>query len=542
MLSPLRVPAALVVAILIGGCADSTRVVAPGRSTSLAIQPVFSSTAARSSAALSQVGLDFDNVRIVIVRPTADTLKDTTVAFGPTSADLKLELSIDALPAEALSAGIQYRKGTTEYFSGSTNIISVSPTTAASSVTPVQINVAYTGPGASTKSLALSPGAGVYSATITTQFSATAFDGAVTVPNTPIAWSVSDTSIATISSTGLLAPKGKRGIVFVKATAANGVADSASVQLAPPAAQLRVAQGAAQSGTAGTQLPVPVIIEAVASDGLPAPISGTVTLTGTNGASITPATATFDASGRVQANMALGSTWGSTYLFTASAGGFSVTWVEIALPGIPTQLVTNTATTFSMTAGVAPEPVPTIRVADASGNTVNGVLLKITIDTSGVQVIAPFTVSSDSIGLLEIYKVVPTIATTYHVKVETQAASGITPVTYTVTVNPAAAAKLAFTRQPTDVKVNAAVSPAVIVAVQDQFGNTVTSATGTIAISVDAATGSGVSQVGTGSMSLTGGVATFSNLMFNVVKSGVKIQAIGANLPAVLSAAFNITP
>jgi hypothetical protein len=85
-------------------------------------------------------------------------------------------------------------------------------------------------------------------------------------------------------------------------------------------------------------------------------------------------------------------------------------------------------------------------------------------------------------------------------------------------------------------------SPAVVVAVQDQFGNTVTSATGTIAISVDAATGSGVSQVGTGSMSLAGGLATFSNLMFNAAKSGVKIQAIGANLPAVLSAVFNITP
>jgi hypothetical protein len=543
MPSPFRSTVVVVGALLLGGCIDSASTTAPAHSrASLAIVPAFSASAARTSATLSQVGLDFDNVRIVIVRPAADTLKDTTVTFGPTSPEARLELSVDAIPSEALSAGIQFKKGSTVYFSGSTNVTSVSPTTATNSVTPVNINVAYTGPGASTKTVVVSPGTGVYAATVTTQFSAAAFDGTAAVPTTPILWTCSDTLIASISTTGLLTPKGKRGTIFVKATAANGVSDSAKVELAPAASQLRVVQGAAQLGTAGTQLPFPVIIEAIAADGLPAPMSGTVTLSGGNGALISPNTATFDASGRVQATMTLGTTSGSIYLFTATAGGFSLTWGEIALPGTPTQLITNTATAFSMTAGVVPNPVPTVRVADASGNSVNGVLLKITIDTSGTQVIAPFTVSSDSIGLLEVYKVTPTVAGVYHVKVETQAALGISPITYTVTVNAGAAAKLAFTKQPVDVKVNSAMSPAVVVTVQDQFGNTVTSATGAISISMDPATGSGVSQVGTGSVSLVSGTATFSNLMFNVVKSGVKIQAIGASLPATLSAAFNIIP
>jgi hypothetical protein len=543
MLSPVRAALGMTGAILLSGCVDSAPTTGPGARASLAIRPVFSTGASRSSATLSQAGLDFDNVRIVIVRPASDTLKDTTVVFGPNSSEIQLELSVEALPAEALSAGIEYKKGSTVYFSGSTNVTSVAPTLSTKGVTPVSISVSYTGPGANTQKLLLTPGTGVYAASITTQFSATALDGAnAAIPNTPIVWSVSDTTAATISATGLLTPKGTRGTLYVKATAANGVVDSASVQLAPAASQLRVVQGAAQTGAANTALPIPVIIEAIASDGLPAPISGTVNFSGGNGSSVTPSTASFDASGRVQATMKLGSTSGSIYLFTATAGGFSVTWGEIALPGTPTQLIANTGTTFSMTAGVAPDPVPNVRVADADGNSVNGVLLKITVDTSGTQVIPPFTVSSDSIGLLEVYKVVPTIATTYHVKIETQSATGITPVLYTVTVNPAAPAKLAFTRQPVDVKVNTAMSPSVAVTVQDQFGNTVTSATGTIAISLDPATGSGVSQTGTGSVSLSGGVATFSNLMFNAVKSGVKIQAIGASLPAILSAAFNITP
>ena len=529
-------------------CSDASRGTVPnGKSrASLAIVPRFADEAVRASAALAQAGVAFDRVRIVIVRPPSDTLKDTTITFSPTAPPVTLELSLAAEPNETLRATVMFAQGTTVLFTGTANVVALPPTAAGTSAKPVEVKVTYTGPGATATRVSIVPGSGVYSAGTTTQFTAKAFDsGNTELANTPIVWSLSDEVVATISATGLLTPKGTRGFVRVRAFAANGVADSATVALALPAVGLRVVQGAAQRGAPGSQLPLPVIIEAVDADGLRSPGTGlTATFSAVSGGSITPTTSAFDANGRVQATMTLGTKAGSVFLYTATAGGFSVTWGEIAAVGPPTHFVASGATTFAMTAGVIPSPVPTLRVADALENSVTGVALKVTInkaDPAQTQV-AQFTVPSDTIGLLEVYRVAPTLAGTYSLKVEADPALSIPPITYTVTIEPGPAAKLAFKQQPTDVKVNQAVVPAVQVVIQDQFGNTVTSATSTIALAVDPTTGSGVSITGQGSISSVNGVATFSSLTFGQLKAGIKITAAGASLPPVLSAAFNITP
>src|SRR5688572_10695291 len=95
-------------AVALASCMDVFQSTAPsgkGRA-SLAIVPRFSESATRASAVLAQAGLEFNSVRIVIVRPgpPADTLKDTTITFSPTSEELTLELSIAATPAEPLLA------------------------------------------------------------------------------------------------------------------------------------------------------------------------------------------------------------------------------------------------------------------------------------------------------------------------------------------------------------------------------------------------------------------------------------------------------
>lgn len=512
---------------------------------SLAIVPRFSQSASKASATLAQAGLSFNSVRIVVVRPSTppDTLKDTTIVFSPTSPEVTLELSIAAAPTENLVAGIQFKQDAQVMFSGSANVKAVAPASAATA-TPVVVDVTYTGPGSTVDAVVISPGSGLYSATTSTQFTAKGFASNIEMPGTPIFWSVSDPAKATISATGLLTPTGVRGSVNVTATAANGKSSTIAVDLAPTASGIRIIQGAGQRVPAGSTLPVTAVVELYSADGLPAAGTGqTVTFSASSGAQITPATATIDANGRAQATMKVGTSAGTTYIFTATVGTMSVAWGETAAPGVPTHFVPSGATTLTLTAGVTPNPIPTLRIADASENSVSGVILKVTIQENGVNVVSPFQVPADSVGLLEVYKVAPTKSGNYTVLVETADPSlNVPSITYNVTINPGAAAKLAFTQQPPGSVVSGQ-TVTIKVTVQDQFGNTVTSpAPSNINLSMDAATGAGVTINGAGSVAPVSGVATFSVSFSSSARSGVKIQAVGANLPSVLSTAFNITP
>jgi hypothetical protein len=538
--------AALSAAALVS-CVDGT---APaGRRSSLAIMPHFSQAATRASATLAQAGLTYNATRIVIVRPATDTLKDTTIVFSPTSNEVTLELSVAAVPSEDLTATVEFKQDGTVMFSGTTSVKALA-LTSASTATPIEIEVNYTGPGSTATSVTVTPGAGVYSASSNTQFTAKAFDGSnAEVVGAPIFWSVSDESKATISSTGLLTPTGQRGTVEVTATAASGVSKTISVQLAAAATGLRVIQGAGQKGQPGSQLATAAIVELVGADGLPAASTGqTVTFSASAGASITPTTTTLDANGRASATMTVGSTAGTTYIYTATVGAFSVSWGGSATPGTPTHFVTNTSTTLAFPAGSVPNPFPTLRVADALENSVSGVILKVTIKENGVILPNnPFQIPADTVGILEVNRVTSplTKASNYTVLVEAaDPALSIPSVTYDVTVQPAAAAKLAFTQQPPTTASNGQ-TMTIKVTIQDQYGNTVTSGSPSN-INLSVAPGqTGWNIAGTGSVAPVSGVATFGiqvNNTSGATKNGAQIQAVGASLPAVLSAGFVINP
>jgi len=535
--------AALSVAALVS-CVDGT---APaGRRSSLAIAPHFSQAATLASATLAQAGLSYNSVHIVIIRPATDTLKDTTVAFSPASAALTLELSIAAVPSEALIASVEFKQDATVMFSGTANVKALAPTSA-STATPVEVVVNYTGPGSTATSVAITPGAGVYSASSNTQFSAKAFDGSnVEVVGAPIFWTVSDDSKATISSTGLLTPKGQRGTVNVTATAASGASKTITVQLAAAAAGLRVVQGAGQKGPPGSQLTTPVVVELYAADGLPAASAGqTVTFSASTGASISPTSTTLDASGRASAKMTVGTTAGTTYIYTATVGTLSVQWGGSAAPGTPTHFVTNTSTTLSFPAGSVPDPFPTLRVADALENSVSGVLLQVTIKENGVTLPNnPFQIPADSVGVLEVNRVTSplTKASNYTVLIEAADPTLTIPsVTYNVTVQPAAAVKIAFTQQPAPTVANNG-SMTIKVAIQDQYGNTVTATAPNI--NLNPAGQTGWSIVGPASVAPVGGVATFTIQVSNTSGTAktAQFQATGANQQPVLSSTFVISP
>src|SRR5205807_1615238 len=89
-----------------------------------------------------------------------------------------------------------------------------------------------------------------------------------------------------------------------------------------------------------------------------------------------------------------------------------------------------------------------------------------------------------------------------------------------VTVNPASAFQLLFVQQPSNTVANSVISPAVTARITDQYGNTITG-DNTDQVSVAIGTNpAGGSLSGTTPVTVSGGIATFSNLSINNVGNG----------------------
>jgi hypothetical protein len=110
-----------------------------------------------------------------------------------------------------------------------------------------------------------------------------------------------------------------------------------------------------------------------------------------------------------------------------------------------------------------------------------------------------------------------------------------------VSVSPAAASKLGFGQQPPNTRFNSVITPAVTVSLLDAYGNLETADNAhvvTIAIGNNPAGGT---LSGTTSVTVSGGVATFSNLSINKTGNGYTLVANSVGLTSATSVSFNIT-
>ncbi len=106
------------------------------------------------------------------------------------------------------------------------------------------------------------------------------------------------------------------------------------------------------------------------------------------------------------------------------------------------------------------------------------------------------------------------------------------------TITSGTATKLAFVQQPTSTTAGATITPAVTVAVEDAGGNTVTSDTSIVTLTLSSGTFAGGSS--TVSVAAVNGVATFSNLVIN--SAGTYTLAAGdGSLTGATSNSFTIT-
>jgi hypothetical protein len=103
------------------------------------------------------------------------------------------------------------------------------------------------------------------------------------------------------------------------------------------------------------------------------------------------------------------------------------------------------------------------------------------------------------------------------------------------------ASRLAFTVQPSNAAAGAAITPAVQVCVQDGVGNTVTTATNNITLTIGTNPG-GATLGGTLTVAATNGTgcATFSNLTLSTAGTGYTLTASATSLTGATSNAFNI--
>lgn len=212
----------------------------------------------------------------------------------------------------------------------------------------------------------------------------------------------------------------------------------------------------------------------------------------------------------------------------------------------PTPVIVPTKLAFTIqpgptTAGGSIVPAVAVAVQDAAGNTISSASnsITITIGSNGGTLLGTATVAAvngvATFGDLRIN----TAGTGYTLTAASPDLSGATSTPFAVT--PGAATKLAFTVQPAPTTAGATITPAVAVAVQDLFGNTVTTATNTISVAIGPIPESADSLAGTTSVVAVNGVATFSNLSITST-AAYTLRATSGALTSATSILFTVAP
>jgi hypothetical protein len=173
-------------------------------------------------------GADIDRVRVYVVRQSEQTVVDSIFDFSTSSEELRLSVDVPLQQrVETLYVYVDLMAGQETRFYGSNQVVlraeTVPPTPA--------FELFYIGPGYDAVFATVTPRGAFVVPNGTLQMSVNVQNGQQQVVNPPIAWSVNDTRLATISSTGLLTARGTQGSVMVRAFTPTGVADSIAVTI-----------------------------------------------------------------------------------------------------------------------------------------------------------------------------------------------------------------------------------------------------------------------------------------------------------------------
>jgi hypothetical protein len=188
-----------------------------------------------------------------------------------------------------------------------------------------------------------------------------------------------------------------------------------------------------------------------------------------------------------------------------------------------------------VTAGSTFSPAVAVAVEDAFGNVVIGDSSSITLAThSGPGPLGGTAIVQAVGGVATFSNVSLTMAGNYTLQASDGGLASATSSGFNVAV--AAASQLAFGQQPSNVTAGSTMGPAVTVAVEDPFGNVVTTGSPSVTLSVN--TGPGLLG-GIITAQAVNGAATFGNLSLNIAGS-YTLQAAGTGLSSATSSSFNV--
>ncbi|HUB25249.1 MAG TPA: hypothetical protein VL992_07445 [Tepidisphaeraceae bacterium] len=230
-----------------------------------------------------------------------------------------------------------------------------------------------------------------------------------------------------------------------------------------------------------------------------------------------------------------------SYTLTASAGGLTPATSEpitVTPAAAASMLIVQEPT--SGTAGAAISPEVTVEVLDRFGNLATGYNADITfgLATSPSGAVLAGTDTSDvNNGLATFNDLVFVTAGGYTLA----ATSGDLPTvdTSSFTIGAAEPSQLAFVQQPSGGLTDEPISPAITVAVEDKFGNVVTTDHSAVSLSLNSAPPGGLLG-GTDTESAVDGVATFNNVTLSL-GGAYQLGAADGSLNAAASSQFDMS-
>src|SRR2546425_23071 len=191
------------------------------------------------------------------------------------------------------------------------------------------------------------------------------------------------------------------------------------------------------------------------------------------------------------------------------------------------------------TAGVAISPPVTVAIQDASGKTMTNATERVTVALGSGGTLSGTTAVNTVNGVATFSDLsIQEARTEYTLTTSSGTLTGATSASFAIA--PAAPARVAFTVQPNSTGVAQPITPAVQVAIQDAFANTVTNATNAVTLTLATNPGSGT-LAGTKTVNAVGGIATFSALSIDKAGTGYTLTATSPVLTGETSSEFDIT-
>ncbi|MEO8336146.1 MAG: carboxypeptidase regulatory-like domain-containing protein [bacterium] len=398
-----RFAALCAIAMMAAACSDvptgsDPTVTALGR---IGLAPAFTPAATQAFQQLSAFGIEVTSVHVRLVAPDGST-RDTSIAFPVGMSELEVELAVPLRTAgQTFRADLELLNSDgVVLFSGSLQVVAQAANGIGSGA-PATIQINYTGPGASAKTLTVSPPAGVLAGASSLSLTAGALDAnGGQVSDLLVRWTTSDATLATVTSTGnataTVTSTGKRGAVTISAITPLGLTGSAVLTVVPVASRVVVISGDGQTGVAGSALALPLVVEVQAADNLPVPGAPVTFRAITAGGVVATTSATTDASGRVSSAITLGQAAG-VYQFEAVSGTLAPAGISVTATSAPAAMLSIISGNFQAgTIGTTLPQALVVKVVNKFGLPVAGATVKwATASGGGSPVNATTTTAAD---------------------------------------------------------------------------------------------------------------------------------------------------